>query len=140
MGISDQTSDINSSLAATSLGATLIEKHFKISNKIKSLDSSFSIDSEQLKELKLRSNKIFLSLGSSNLKLKKVEKNLLNLRRSIFAANEIKKNKKITKDNILIKRPKIGIGAENYYKILGKKVKRNIKKNDPIFKSSIQKL
>ncbi len=138
IGISDHTNDINSSLAATSLGATIIEKHFKISNKIKSLDSSFSINFNQLKELKLRSQKIFLSLGSSRLKMKKAEKNLLNLRRSIFAAKNIKKNVKIMKDKILVKRPKIGIGAENFFKIIGKHAKKNIKKNDPIFKFNIK--
>ena len=79
-----------------------------------------------------------MSLGSSRLKMKKAEKNLLNLRRSIFAAKNIKKNVKIMKDKILVKRPKIGIGAENFFKIIGKHAKKNIKKNDPIFKFNIK--
>ena len=39
----------------------------------------------------------------------------------------------INEKNIISLRPKIGIGAQNYFKILGKKTKRNIKKDDPIF-------
>ena len=39
--------------------------------------------------------------------------------------------------NIDTFRPKIGIGAENYFKIIGKKSKKNINKFNPIFKSSV---
>jgi sialic acid synthase SpsE len=42
------------------------------------------------------------------------------------------KNEKILRDSITCKRPAIGISAENYQKLLGLKVKRNIKKNDPL--------
>jgi len=133
IGLSDHTNDINSSLAACALGAKLIEKHFKISNKIKSHDSKFSINPDQLMELRKRSEKVFLSIGQKKLKIKKSEKNSLFLRRSIFALKEIKKNEKITKDNIITKRPKIGIGAELYFKIIGKKIRRTIKKDDPIY-------
>jgi len=138
IGISDHTKDINSSLAATSLGASIIEKHFKISDNIKSLDSEFSINFKQLQELKNRSRKIFLSLGAPKVSLKKVEKKSLRLRRSIFAAENIKKNSKITKEKILIKRPKIGLGADNYFKVIGKYAKKNIIKNNPIFKFDLK--
>ena len=70
IGISDHTNDINTSLASVALGANIIEKHYKISNKIKSLDSSFSIDFNQLRELRSRSEKIYTSLGK---KLKQSE-------------------------------------------------------------------
>ena len=59
------------------------------------------------------------------------------LRRSIFAKKRINKNDKFTKMNIDTFRPKIGIGAENYFKIIGKKSKKSINKFDPIFKSSV---
>ena len=71
IGISDHTNDINSSLAATSLGASIIEKHFKISSSLKSHDSKFSIAPEQLKQLKNQSSKIFNSLGKKILREKK---------------------------------------------------------------------
>lgn len=133
IGISDHTNDINSSLAACALGAKIIEKHFKISDKIKSHDSKFSINQDQLKELRKRSEKIFLSMGNSKLKIKSSERKTFFLRRSIFASNEIKKNEKISKENIITKRPKIGVGAQLYFKIIGKKLTKTIKKNDPIY-------
>lgn len=137
IGLSDHTADINSSLAAASHGACIIEKHFKISNDIKSLDSKFSINPKQLKILRERSTKIFLSLGTAKIGLKNPEKNSLIFRRSIFAVKDIKRGEKLTKKNIRTFRPKIGIGAEHYFNILGKKASKNIKKSFPIYRSNL---
>ncbi len=138
MGISDHTNDINSSLASVVLGAKVIEKHFKISDKIKSPDSRFSLTPSQLNELKIRSEKIFLSIGKPTDKIKKSEKNSLKLRRSIFAKKDLKQNTKISYQNIITKRPLIGISADKFYDLLGKKIKIDINKNTPIFKKDIK--
>ena len=50
----------------------------------------------------------------------------------------INKNEKINPSNITSLRPKIGIGSENYFKILGKIAKKNIKKDKPIFFNDIK--
>ena len=115
------------------MGANIIEKHYKISNKIKSLDSSFSIDFNQLRELRSRSEKIYTSLGKKIKTIRNSEKKSIILRRSIFANTEIKKGEILTKKNIITKRPKIGVGAEFFLKILNKRIKKNKKKNDPIY-------
>ena len=64
---------------------------------------------------------------------KNVEKISVNLRRSIFTKKNLKKNQMITKDNIETLRPSIGICASKYFNIIGKKVKKNIKKGEPLF-------
>jgi pseudaminic acid synthase len=138
IGISDHTNDINSSMAAVALGAKLVEKHFKISNKIKSLDSKFSIDFEKFKELSMRSKNIYKTLGSYTKQQSRSEKKSLFLRRSIFTSKNISKGSKITKHNIKCLRPKIGIGSEMYFQILGKKIKKNKKKHTPIYQSDFR--
>ena len=70
-------------------------------------------------------------------KEQKVQKKNLFLRRSIFSKRKIKKNEKITIDNIETYRPKIGICASKYFKILGKRSKKNIKANEPIFQDQL---
>ena len=77
--------------------------------------------------------KVFTSIGKPLVGLKKNEKMSIKLRRSIFAKKDIKKGEKLTKDNLICLRPKIGLGAENYFNILGKKSKRNLKKDSPIY-------
>jgi len=137
IGLSDHTDDINSSLAATALGATIIEKHFKISNKIKSPDSKFSIIPSQLKSLKTISLSIHKSIGKKKVK-KNISSQTLFFRRSIFAKKNLVKGSKINNNNILVLRPNIGIGAENFFKIIGKKINKDIKKNSPIFTKDIK--
>ena len=132
IGISDHTNNIYSSLSATALGAVVIEKHFILNKKIKSLDKTFSIDSIQLKNLREITKKIHSSLGKIIIGPKKNELNSLKLRRSIFTIKNIKKDEKFSKKNIGCFRPKIGIGAEKYFQILGKVSNKNLLKNSPL--------
>jgi len=133
IGISDHTNDIYSALAATSLGATVIEKHFILNKKMKSVDRSFSIDCTDLNNLKNFSKNIHLALGKPYIGPKKNEINSLKLRRSIFAIKDINKGEKFSKNNIRSYRPKIGIGSEKYVEVLGKTAKRKFIKGSPIF-------
>ena len=52
IGLSDHTKGIYSSLTATALGVKVIEKHFILSNKLKSLDKTFSIEPKEMLQLK----------------------------------------------------------------------------------------
>ena len=132
IGLSDHTNDIVSSITATSLGACLIEKHYNLNKKNKSTDSEFSILPEDLRNLRKLSENIFLSLGKGIIGLKKVEKTSVKLRRSLFAVENIRKGDKFSGKNIKAFRPKIGLGAENYFKLIGKKSKKFFKKGSPI--------
>jgi pseudaminic acid synthase len=134
IGLSDHTDDIYSSIVATQLGVAVIEKHFKINNFDKTADSSFSLTPEKLRALKDITFKISKSKKKIN---KNVENISFNLRRSIFAKDSVKKNQKITKDNIESLRPLIGICASKYFNIIGKKTRKNIKKGDPIFSKDL---
>ena len=133
IGLSDHTDDIYSSIAATSVGVVLIEKHFIIDKKIKSHDKKFSIDKLKFLELKKATKKVHTILNS------KIHDKIPNKehRRSIYASKDIKKNEKITKKNIVSLRPNIGICASRYFKILNKKAKKNIERNSPIMKNDI---
>lgn len=135
IGISDHTNNIYSAIAATTYDVIAIEKHLKLNNKDKTMDASFSITPSQLIELKNSTRKIFLS----KYKIKPIsdQKNIF-LRRSVFAIKKIKKNEKLTKNNIDTLRPNIGICASKYFKILNKKSKRTIKVGEPIFRKDIR--
>ena len=59
-------------------------------------------------------------------------KNMITNRVSIIAIKEIKKEQIITKDLIDIRRPGTGIQPIYFDSIIGKKVKTNITKEEPI--------
>jgi pseudaminic acid synthase len=135
IGLSDHTNNIFTSLASIPLGVCVVEKHFNIDKK-NTPDSTFSINPKMLKDLKEISSKIFYSLNK-NPKKKIIKKNI-NLRRSIFAKKNIEKNQKITLDNTVSLRPFVGIGAEKIFNIVGKKVKKKILRNSPIFYNDLK--
>jgi len=139
IGLSDHTSSIDSSLAAVSYKVVAIEKHFKLSNNIKSEDSKFSITPNELKKLKEFSKKYYSYIGKPNKFISESEKKSLQFRRSIFTKKEIKKDETITKKKIITLRPKIGLDASKYFFVLGKKARRNIPKNSPIFSKDLKK-
>lgn len=134
IGISDHTIGIHASLAATMYEPVIIEKHFTLSKKSKSPDAKFSITPKELCKLKLAVNEFYKMIGSNNLKqITKSEKDSKFFRRSIYAIKNIKKNEILTRQNIASFRPLIGIGAESYDKIIGKKVRSNIFKGSSVF-------
>ena len=135
IGLSDHTNDIKSSIIASTLGATVIEKHFILSKKIKSEDNSFSITPNQLKNLKEKIIKNHRFLGNEKFQIKKSEEKSINFRRSLFAKRNLKKNQILKKNDIISLRPKIGLSANQFENIIGKKIKIGKKKNSPIFKS-----
>ena len=55
-----------------------------------------------------------------------------NARRSLFYKNELKKNSVINASDIISLRPAIGISPIYYKKVIGKKVKINVKSGDKI--------
>jgi pseudaminic acid synthase len=135
VGISDHTNGITSSIASFIMGAKIIEKHYKIDNRLTTTDSEFSITPAQLRELKNKINNLWFSITQKN--SDKTENNSKKLRRSIFVTKRIKINEKITNKNIDTLRPKIGICASKYFEVLGKKAKKNINPGTPLKKNML---
>ena len=133
IGISDHTNDNTSSLIASTLGIVAIEKHFKLNSKEKTIDSKFSIDVKQLKKLRNNLDDVFFSLKKRKRRIKK----MIYVRRSIFTKKDIKKGEKFSLENIETFRPKIGICASEFFNIVGKKSRRNIKAFNSIFKTDV---
>lgn len=136
IGLSDHTQDIYSSITSLPLGIVAIEKHFRLDDHQKSEDYEFSLTPKMFKSLKQKTDELTYSLS------KKSNNNLnsynIKFRRSLFASKEILKNDLINSQNIIALRPSVGIPAENYFSILGKKSKKKIKKNSPIFKHDLK--
>ena len=59
-------------------------------------------------------------------------------RKSIYAKKDILVNEKITEKNIVCRRPQKSTKSENYFKIINKKVAKNILANHPIYKNDIK--
>lgn len=126
VGFSDHTKDNIAAITATSLGVNIIEKHFKLFDKDSTLDSEFSFGPKQMEKLIIDIKNIWETFQNRSDDISKDEKFYKKFRRSIYATKIINKGDKITKDNIRIIRPGLGLEPKYYYKILGKKAKHRI--------------
>ena len=132
-GLSDHTQNDDAVLAAVSLGARVIERHFTDSTKQSGPDHSFSTDIKSFKKLILKVKELEKMLGDG---IKRVEHNeketIIVQRRSLYAKKEIIKGEKITKNHIIPLRPclKDSIPANGIAKLIGKKSIKNIKSGD----------
>jgi len=133
VGYSDHTMGTEIPILARAMGACVIEKHFTLSRNMEGPDHKASIEPDELKYMVKSIRNIEKAFGSGEKKPNKSEEKIKFLvRKSVIAARNIKKGKKIEPDDIIIKRPGIGIQPEEYNKVIGKKTKGDIKKDELI--------
>lgn len=138
IGHSDHTDNIYTSISAVTLGAKIIEKHVFLDGKNYGPDRDVSISFNKLKELVKAIRCIEKSSGS----VKKINRDEKIIRswahRSVVSQIDLYPGDKITYKDITTKRPGIGIASKDYKKILGKTVKKFIKKNNLILKKNLR--
>lgn len=132
IGISDHTLDMGVSLAAVALGASVVEKHFTLSRHDKSIDSFFSTEPHEFKELVRLIRIVEKALGDMYCGLSKDESASRIYRRSLFAVKNIKKGETLTQKNIRSIRPGYGLAPKHLDSITGKRAKADIKKGTPL--------
>lgn len=132
IGLSDHTPGIGAAVGSVALGATIIEKHITLDKKNGAVDSKFSLEPHEFKILNDEIYNTWKSLGEIKYGPTKDEKESLKYRRSIYAVKDMKKGDKITKNNIKVVRPNLGINPKYYDRIIGMKVNRKIKENSPL--------
>ena len=144
VGLSDHSRDpIIGPIGAVTLGATIIEKHFTLHNKLPGPDHSFAITPDELKQMVKAIRQIEQALGSGKKEVQKEERELREYaQRSIQAITEIKKGDALSEvKNIDILRPgkqKQGLHPKYLAEIEGKKATRNISLGDGIQKSDYE--
>ncbi len=128
IGLSDHTAGIGVSVAAVALGATVIEKHFTLRRSDGGVDSAFSLEPEELKNLVIECNRAYQALGKINYEILEAEKKSIQFKRSIYVVKDINAGDTFSVDNIRIIRPGGGMHPRFYESILGKKSTNTIKR------------
>ncbi len=131
IGYSDHTLGIEASLAAVSLGAKVIEKHFTLNKNLSGPDHAASLEPNELNQM-VKSIRLIEKMLGSNSKVP-TESEIPNksvARKSIHAAIDIAMGATITKESLNYLRPGTGISPMQYKTITGKKATRNILKGE----------
>ena len=132
VGLSDHTMGIGASVAAVAHGATVIEKHFTLNRADGGVDSAFSMEPEEMKQLVIETERAWESLGKVTYGATEVEKASTVFRRSLYIAEDIKKGDVLTEKTLRIVRPGLGLPPKYYDILLGRKVNRDVKKGTAV--------
>lgn len=129
-GLSDHTMGTTIPVASVALGASIIEKHFTLSRSDKGPDSEFSLEPEEFRMLCKDSKEAWLALGKEEFEREfEVESKLF--RRSIYFVKDKNEGEIIRKEDIKRIRPGNGLPPRFENQIIGKKLKKNVKRGDP---------
>ena len=132
VGLSDHTMGVGASVAAVALGASVIEKHFTLRRADGGVDSTFSLEPQELKLLVEESERAFLALGDIQYGVQKAENKSRQFKRSIYVAQDLQAGDLFTKENLRVIRPNNGLEPKYLDQVLGKTAKTAIKAGTPL--------
>ncbi len=134
VGYSDHTLGIEVPIAAVALGAWVIEKHFTLDRTMEGPDHRASLEPHELKAMVKAIRNIEQAVGGSGIKEPSPSemKNVAIARKSIVAAQPIKKGKLLTEDNLAVKRPGTGLSAMKWYDVCGTRAVKDFEADEQI--------
>jgi len=141
IGLSDHTLGINAAILSVALGARIIEKHFTIDKNFSDFrDHQISSDPKEMKHLVQRVREAELMMGSGNKIAQLPEKEALpQMRRSIIARYPLHKGQILKMEDITWVRPSGGLKPGEEQKVIGKRLKVDIKKGEQILINHLTK-
>lgn len=131
VGLSDHTLGGEVSTAAIALGAKIIEKHFILDRNMGGPDSDFSMEPLEFKQMVDSIRNVEKALGTVSYELSDKVKVNREFSRSLFVVTDMKKGDIISEDNVRSIRPGFGLHPKYLKEILGKQVKKDLKKGTP---------
>ncbi|GAA0079041.1 N-acetylneuraminate synthase [Clostridium sp. CTA-5] len=133
VGLSDHTLGFEAAIAATTLQAEFIEKHITLDRNMKGPDHKASMPPLEFKEYVNHIRNTEKLLGDGIKRPTNNEKIIMNdARRSVLASRNLKKGTIIEKNMLTYKRPGYGIKPELAYILIGRKLKRDLLKDEII--------
>ena len=133
VGYSDHTKGIEVPIAATALGAEIIEKHFTLDHNMEGPDHKASLEPDELKAMVAGIRNIEKALGSGIKTASDSEKKNIDIaRKSIVARRKIARGEIFTEDNLAVKRPGNGISPMKWFEVTGTKAVRDFDEDEMI--------
>ena len=130
VGLSDHTMGSDVAIAATALGAEMIEKHFILDRAIGGPDAAFSMTAPEFEQMVQSIRNVETALGSVVYPTDLSQIKGRDFCRSLYVAQPMKAGDTITEENVRSVRPGFGLHPKYLPEILGKKVNRDLEVGD----------
>eukprot|EP00008_Paramoeba_atlantica_P003327 CAMPEP_0201476242 /NCGR_PEP_ID=MMETSP0151_2-20130828/1481_1 /ASSEMBLY_ACC=CAM_ASM_000257 /TAXON_ID=200890 /ORGANISM="Paramoeba atlantica, Strain 621/1 / CCAP 1560/9" /LENGTH=357 /DNA_ID=CAMNT_0047856549 /DNA_START=1947 /DNA_END=3020 /DNA_ORIENTATION=- len=131
-GLSDHTQGIAAPITSIALGASLIEKHFKMEGDETSPDASFSLTPAEMKLMIENIRFAEKAIGTVAFSIQKNESSTSCLRRSLYIVKDVKEGEVFSDENVRSIRPSYGIHTRYYDLVLGKHATCDIERGTPL--------
>lgn len=132
VGLSDHTMGVGVSVASVALGATVIEKHFTLARADGGVDSSFSMEPDELKALVVETERAWQAMGHVSYGPRGNEVKSLQFRRTLYVVKDMKAGDVLDSSNIKALRPGLGLAPKHLDELIGLKVARDVKRGTPL--------
>lgn len=126
VGLSDHTLGITAPIAAATIGAKVIEKHFMLNRKLGGVDSAFSLEPEEFAQMAKAVREVEELLGIPTYELSQKSKEGRVFMRSLYVVENIKKGERITAKSVRSIRPGYGIAPKYLKQVIGKRASRDL--------------
>jgi len=132
-GYSDHTPGDTIAVAATALGARVVEKHFTLDRTLPGPDHRASLEPGELKAMVNAVRNIEQALGDETKRPSpSEEKNKIIARKSLVAAKPIRAGERFTQENVTAKRPAMGLSPMRWTDVLGRMASRDFAEEELI--------
>ena len=139
IGYSGHERGFHIALGAVALGCKVIEKHLTSDKKLEGNDHKVSLLPDEFKKMTDFIHDLEISMGSKNVR-KLTQGEVLNreaLGKSLMASKNLSKGIVISEDDVVIKSPGRGLPPYEKNNLIGRKLKRSIKKHDFFYFSDL---
>jgi N-acetylneuraminate synthase len=139
VGLSDHTLTIFASLAAVTLGAAVIEKHFTFSRSMYGSDAANSLEPSEFAEMVrgIRAIEEMLANPVNKDDVARFKTMKETFEKSIVALVDIPAGARLTADMIGIRKPGVGVPAAQWNDVIGKRCARAISADTLIYPADI---
>ena len=131
-GLSDHTIDNTTAIASVALGASIIEKHVTLDRNGGGPDDSFSLESEELKQLCVGAKTAWESLGKIDYGRKSSEQANVKFRRSLYFVKDIKAGELITNKHVKSIRPGFGLAPKYIGDVIGRTILKDAQRGEAV--------
>jgi N-acetylneuraminate synthase len=132
VGLSDHTMGIAVPVAAVTLGAVIVEKHFTMSRSVPGPDSAFSLEPQEFRSMVEAVRTAERALGEAGYDRGAQESKSLAFRRSLFVVRDVRAGEPFTRENVRAIRPGDGLEPRHLGEVLGRVAVRDIERGTPL--------
>ncbi len=119
VGLSDHTMGHGAAVASVALGASVIEKHFTLRRADGGVDSAFSLEPAEFKQLRIESERAWQALGEVSFGTSAAEQGSVQFRRSLYIVEPVRAGEVLTTKNVRAIRPGFGLAPTHLDDVLG---------------------